>query len=122
MSLLLVVLSYIGLSIIETSRVEDSNVADVVSGSGPNFMAIVIFAALLFFFSRYHTKFIKLITGYFLGVVCYEFIQLNMSGRVFDWFDILFSFIGLGFVLLLAIVFNHFNWMKLNAAKAKNIS
>ena len=59
----------------------------------PNFLSVFITTSLLnAWYQQYQ---LKNVIGATIGLVCYEFIQLNISARTFDAMDIVASLVGM---------------------------
>ena len=67
----------------------------------PNFLSVFITTSLL---NAWYQKYqLKNVAGATFGLVCYEFIQLNISARTFDVMDIVASLIGM--LIYIAVYF-----------------
>ncbi len=59
----------------------------------PNFLSVFITTSLLN--AWYQQYALKNVIGATIGLVCYEFIQLNITARTFDFMDIVASLLGM---------------------------
>ncbi|WDE05271.1 hypothetical protein SG34_028945 [Thalassomonas viridans] len=72
----------------------DSVYYSAIMGSLPNLLSVVILGSLGQIFIKSDLTFYKFINGILVGTIIYEFMQINIDGRVFDWLDLLFSILG----------------------------
>lgn len=94
-----------------TVRVESEiEILRVILGSAPNFLSVFFISLIIGVVSK---KKIEYPILYTIGLVLYEFVQIYIPDRTFDFFDIVASVLGLLFYLILLKLL--LSWIKVRS-------